>query len=315
VPLPADEKLLTLSERIVQHFDTIFGLHPGFRSAHAKGILLIGIFTPSAAASTLSSAAHLQQTTTPITVRFSNSTGIPLIPDTDPNANPRGMGVRFNLAPHVHTDTIAQSTEGSPTRTGEEFLGFLSALAASGDPALPHPTPVEAFVGSHPATLAFVQAPKPPPSSFARESFFGVSALKFTNAAGVVKFGRFRILPTLGSDHLDAATAATLSPTYLFDELTARVAQGPVGFRLFVQIAEPSDIVDDATIHWPEERTLLELGELSLSALVADDAAEQKQIIFDPIPRVAGIEPSADPLVELRAAVYLISGRRRRAAN
>ena len=47
---------------------------------------------------------------------------------------------------------------------------------------------------------------------------------------------------------------------------------------------------------------------------VADDAQEQKHIIFDPIPRVDGIEPSADPLLELRAAIYLISGRRRRAA-
>ena len=37
-------------------------------------------------------------------------------------------------------------------------------------------------------------------------------------------------------------------------------------------------------------------------------------IIFDPIPRVDGIEPSNDPLFELRAAIYLLSGRRRRAA-
>ena len=36
---------------------------------------------------------------------------------------------------------------------------------------------------------------------------------------------------------------------------------------------------------------------------MADNAAEQKQIIFDPIPRVDGIEPSADPLLELRAAI------------
>ena len=41
---------------------------------------------------------------------------------------------------------------------------------------------------------------------------------------------------------------------------------------------------------------------------------EQKKIIFDPIPRVDGIEPSDDPLLELRAAIYLLSGRRRRQA-
>jgi hypothetical protein len=40
------------------------------------------------------------------------------------------------------------------------------------------------------------------------------------------------------------------------------------------------------------------------------DAPQQKRIIFDPIPRVDGIEPSEDPLLELRAAIYLLSGRR-----
>ena len=72
--------------------------------------------------------------------------------------------------------------------------------------------------------------------------------------------------------------------------------------------------MDNATIHWPEDRTQLELGTVTLDHRVADDAQEQKHIIFDPIPRVDGIEPSADPLLELRAAIYLISGRRRRAA-
>ena len=59
---------------------------------------------------------------------------------------------------------------------------------------------------------------------------------------------------------------------------------------------------------------MVELGTITLTDRVDDDAQEQKKIIFDPIPRLDGIEPSDDPLLELRAAVYLISGRRRRAA-
>jgi catalase len=87
-----------------------------------------------------------------------------------------------------------------------------------------------------------------------------------------------------------------------------------VKFKVQVQLANDGDVVDDATIHWPEGRTLLELGTISLTAPVADNDHEQKQIIFDPIPRVDGIQPSDDPLLELRAAIYLLSGRRRRAA-
>ncbi len=59
---------------------------------------------------------------------------------------------------------------------------------------------------------------------------------------------------------------------------------------------------------------MLELDTLTLTAPEPDTPADQKHIIFDPIPRVEGIEPSEDPLPELRAAIYLISGRRRRAA-
>jgi catalase len=56
------------------------------------------------------------------------------------------------------------------------------------------------------------------------------------------------------------------------------------------------------------------LGKIVLTAPVPDHPHEQKRIIFDPIPRVDGIDPSDDPLLELRAAIYLLSGRRRRQA-
>jgi catalase len=256
----------------------------------------------------------MNRVSTPVTVRFSNSTGVPLVPDNDPHANPRGMAIRFQLAEHVHTDIIGHSTDGFPTRTGQEFLEFLRALASS-DPAKPSPSPIDAFLGTHPKALAFVQAPKPAPSSFARESYFGVTAMRFTNKAGVSRYGRYRVIPEAGNDHLPDAIAAAKNPNFLFDELTERIARGPIAFHLLAQLANDGDIVDNATTHWPEERTLLDLGAITLAEPVADNAHEQQHIIFDPIPRVDGIDPSADPLLELRAAVYLLSGRRRRAAT
>jgi catalase len=313
MPLPTDEKLIALSNDLLQQFETIFGQHPGFRPAHAKGTMLTGTFTPLADAASLSRALHLNRPSTPVTVRFSNSTGLPLIPDNDPNASPHGCAIRFHLAEHSHTDIVSHSTDGFPTHTGQEFLEFLRAIAASAS-ATSHPSPVEAFVGSHPAALAFVQAAKPNPSSFARESYFGVTAMRFINKDGVSRYGRYRILPEAGNDFLDDAAAAAKTPNYLFDEIVERVAKGPIKFHIFVQIANEGDVVDDATIHWPEDRTQLELGTLTLDQPVADNAHEQKQIIFDPIPRIDGIEPSDDPLLELRAAVYLISGRKRRTA-
>ncbi|KAF7979408.1 hypothetical protein HWV62_34849 [Athelia sp. TMB] len=313
MPLPSDETLITLSNDLIAQFKGIFGDHQGFRPAHARGVLLTGVFTPTPEAAKLSSAPHFTKPSTTVTARFSSSTGIPNIPDTDPNANPRGFAVRFNLAEHVHTDIVSHSTPGFPTRTGAEFLEFLKALATS-PPDAPHPNPVEAFLGSHPGALAFVQAPKPFPSSFGREAYFGVSAFKFTNAEGVTKFARYQIVPDAGVDNLDEAGLKDKGPNYLFDEVPQHIAKGPISFHLHAQIANDGDVTDDATIKWPEDRAIVNLGKITLDAVVTDNDKEQKKIIYDPIPRVQGIEPSEDPLFELRAALYLISGRQRRAA-
>ncbi len=314
MPLPTDEKLLKLAQDLVQQFDTIFGLHPGFRPAHAKGVLVAGTFTPSPNAASLTRAPHMNSASTPVSVRFSDSTGVPMIPDTDPNAHPHGCAIRFHLAERVHTDIIGHSVDAFPVHTGQEFLEFLRAVAST-DPAKFPGSPLEAFLGGHPKTLAFVQIPKPAPSSFAREAYFGVTAMRFTNKDGQSRYGRYRLIPDAGVEHLSDAAVAAKSANFLFDELAERIGKGPIKFRLLAQLANDGDIVNDATEHWPESRTLLDLGTLALTSGVANNAHEQQHIIFDPIPRVDGIDASDDPLLELRAAVYLISGRRRRAAG
>jgi catalase len=313
MPLPQDERVVALANDLLKQFDQIFGLHPGFRPAHAKGILLSGTFKPAPGAKALTRAPHAVRESTPVTARFSNSTGLPDLPDGAPQANPRGLAIRFNLAERVHTDIVSHSTDGFPTRDGYQFLEFLRAAAASG-PDVPSPKPVEKFLGSHPAALAFVQKPKPFASSLARDTYFAVIAYAFTNADGQTKFGRYRIIPELGNDYLTDEQVSKLTPNYHFDEIAERVAMEPVRFKIVVQVAAPGDTTDDATVHWPEDREQVELGTIELNKIVADTAAQQKHTIFDPIPRVDGIEPSADPLLDLRAAIYLLSGRRRRGA-
>lgn len=316
MPLTTDEKLLNLSHDIIEGLDKIAGgIHPGFRPVHAKGILLTGVFTPSSEAASLTRAPHIKRNSTPVTVRFSDSAGIPAVPDNDPQgAGPRGCAIRFHLAEHVHTDIIAHSVDSFPARTAEGLLEFFKALIAT-DPAGPHPNAIERFLGAHPAALTFVQTPKPIPTSFAKESFFAVSAFKFTNADGVSRYGRYRVLPAAGNEYLDDAEAAAQSPNFLFDEIKERVVKEPIRFGIAVQLAEDDDTTDDATVRWPEDRPQLAFGVISLQEITPNNASEQQHIIFDPVPRVDGIEASADPLFEPRANIYLMSGRRRRAAG
>ena len=193
-------------------------------------------------------------------------------------------------------------------------MEFLRALYASGPDAAP-PTPIDAFLAAHPAALKFVQMPKPMPTSFAKAEFYAINAYKFINDQGVARYGRYRIQPERKSEYLDAAAATNTPPNFLFDEIRQRLAAGPVTMRIAVQLAGSKDAVDDSTIQWPEDRPQVDFGTLELSGVLPDNEEEQRHVIFDPIPRVAGIDPSEDPLLGPRATIYLMSGRRRRASS
>jgi catalase len=143
-----------------------------------------------------------------------------------------------------------------------------------------------------------------------------VNAFKFIGKGGKVTTLRYRIVPVAAPAYLEAEALAAKSPTYLFNELGERLQSQPIEFKLVAQIAGEGDVTDDATVVWPEGREVVELGTLRVEKTLREEESRalQKKIIFDPIPRVEGVEASDDPLLEVRANVYLISGRQRRAA-
>jgi catalase len=281
------------------------GPHPGFRANHAKGVLVTGTFTPTPAAATLSKAPHFSKPVA-VLVRFSDTTGVPNIPDASPDASPHGMAIRFKLAGGASTDIVSISANGFPVATPEDFLALLTAIAKSG-PGVAKPTPVEQFLGAHPAAMKFVSTPRPPPQSFGTLAFYGVNAFKFTSAKGVTTFARYQILPVAGEHAVTAAEAARADPNYLMDELPKRIAAGPVKFKLLAQIAREGDSTNDPTAVWPADRQLVELGTISLTATESEQVKEQKALLYNPLLLPAGIEPSADPVLLARPPAYAVS--------
>jgi catalase len=301
-----------LYEQIVEALHALFGVHPGYRAVHAKGIVCEGTFSPAATAASVSRAPHLHGASVPITVRFSDFAGVPTVPDGDPLASPRGMAIKFHLPGGIDTDIVAQSYDGFPVRTAEEFLIFVRALAASG-PEVSSPTPLANFLASHPQAQRFAEAPKPAPVSFATESYYGVNAFRFTSRDGAGRIGRYRIRPEVGEEHLEPADAARRPGDFLFDELAERLAHGVARFRLLVQLADNGDPVEDGTLPWPEERPQVELGSIAVTSRMADSRVAERSLLFDPTRLVDGIELSDDPLLPARSAVYAIAYQRRNA--
>jgi len=313
MPLPSDEALVASAQDVLGKLKGAFGPHPGFRPAHAKGVLLSGTFTPSEIASTLSSAPHFTAASTPVLARFSDSTGIPQIPDNDGNSKPNGLAIRFVLpndpvtGHRKHTDIVGHSTPHFPVQTGEQFGEFLTALGGG-------PEATGKFISEHPSTARFVTAPKPYTKSYASHEYYYLHTFGLTKD-GKETWLKYTVTPAGGIETITDEEATALGPEYLHNEILERVKKGPIELKIVGTIANEGDVKNDITEEWEGEHKTVELGTVKLTATVEDDAVVQKNTIFDPIPRVEGItEPEGDKILEFRAALYLLSGRERRAA-
>jgi catalase len=305
VATAAEEAIET---QIVDAMNKIFGVHPGFRANHAKGIVVEGNFKPTPEAAALSKAALFSGNTIPFTARFSDASGVPNIPDGVPNANPHGIAIKFHLPDGSDADIVINALKFFPVSNAVDFRDLFLAIIASPKDA-PKPTKLEQFVAAHPSVAAS-RATVKTPDSFAHEDYFGVNAFVFMNKGGVKQAFRYHLAPEQ-SAHMEAEEAAKMAPDFLIEELLTRLKKGPVTFHLKAQLAAPGDPTNDATKAWPDDRKEVDLGLLTIEKAAANSLEAQKPLLFLPGQLPDGIEPSDDPLIDLRNAAYAVSFSRR----
>jgi catalase len=295
-------------QQMVDALYSAFGDHHS-RAVHAKGIMAVGTFEPTPEAADLSKASIFARGPLPILVRFSDFTGIPEIPDTVGDANPRGFALKIEMSDGSSADVVSHSFNGFPTATSAEFRELLLAIGASGA-GVAKPTALDSFLGSHPIAKTFLTTQKPPPESYATLSYFGVNAFEFTNAKGDRRFVRYRFVPAGGEVVLTSARLSEMGPNYLQTELPARLAKSAVDFVWYAQIAEASDVIANPSIAWPESRKQIRLGVIRIARMAPDAVATDKATLFGPLNVPAGIAP-ADPMLEIRQQAYPLSFQHR----
>jgi catalase len=306
--IPATAQEADVATQLVDVMNKLFGVHPGFRAQHAKGVVAAGSFTATPEAATLSKAAIFTGAKIPVTVRFSDNTGIPTVPDGLADANPHGMAIKYHLPDGNDTDMVTNSLHFFPVATGEDFLALLTAVSKSPTDA-PHPTAVEQFVATHPSVpLAFATAHTP--DSFAHEEYYGINAFVFVNKAGAKQAVRYQIVPEK-TVYLDPKDAAKKSADFLVDDLPSRLKDGPVTFHVKAQLAAPGDQTKDASKPWPDDRKVVDLGVLTIDKADPDSLDAQKRLLFLPGSLTDGIEQSDDPMVDTRDGAYAVSFSRR----
>ena len=165
-------------------------------------------------------------------------------------------------------------------------------------------------MGAHPSAKFFFDHLTPPPQSFATLAYYGVNSFRFTNAQSKSQFGRYQIVPLAGAHFLSKDAVAAAGPNYLEEDIVRRVAQDPVKFTLQVQLAVKGDQIDNPAITWPDSRSTVTLGVITITHVVENSETAERQLMFTPSAVTDGIA-TADPMIEARNSAYGVSYGRR----
>lgn len=295
-----------IAEELVEGVHSVFqGFHPGYRGVHANGRYYSGTFKATPEAKQLSRAIHLQGEVIPVTVRHSNSvSGSPWGPSSSVS-----MATKFYLPNGTITDLIALPIPVFLGRDPEEVLELLKLLkpdAATGEFDMEK---LMGFLSTRPSVANALNIAKNMPGtlSFAQTTFHALHAFCFVNEANEKVYARYHWEPEAGQANQSLEDLMKLPSSYLYDELEARLQNGPVVFSLVLQMAEPGDQTHDPTSAWPEDRRRIKIGELKLIRSTTIEEIGDPVMMHDPTKVTDGIELSDDPILAARRGIYEVS--------
>jgi len=286
-------------------FAKVFGRQPGFRKNHAKGVAVTGYFDSNGNGQTLSNAAVFAPGRTPVIGRFSLAGGNPHAADASSTA--RGLGLAFGFPGgqqwRMATLNLPVFLDNSP----QGFYDRLIASAVVPGTGKPDPAAMARFLAAHPETARAMKIVKqhPPTPGFADSVYSGLNAFYFVNQSGARTPVRWSLTP------MQQALPPSSGPDALFDALVRQLRNGPLRWRLVLTVGAAADPTHDATLPWPADRRSVDAGMLTLDSVKTEAPGNARDINFDPLVLPPGIEPSDDPLLSARSAVYAASYRRR----
>jgi catalase len=286
-------------------FAKVFGRQPGFRKNHAKGVAVAGYFESNGNGRELSKAAVFRPGRTPVVGRFSLSGGNPHVADAPATA--RGLGLAFGFPDGQQWRMAMLNLPVFLDNSPRGFYDRLIASAVVPGTGKPDPTAMSRFLAAHPETERAMKIVKkqPPTPGFADSTYHGLHAFYFVSESNKRTPVRWSLLP------MQQALPPSSAPNALFDALIRQLRAGPLRWRLILTVGTPSDPVRDATLPWPADRRIVDAGLLTLSSVETERRGNARDINFDPLVLPDGIQPSDDPLLSARSAVYAASYRRR----
>lgn len=292
---------------LVDALNGVFGKHAGARGSHAKGFCARGTFTPAPAADGFASTRLLAASQVPAEVRFSIGGGNPRA--SDKSRSVRGIAVRLS-GPDEGWDMVFISEPVFFAATPASFVSFLKARVADPATKKPDPARIKAHNEKYPEATRqpSMLAAHAAPASYASTPYFSNHAFKFVGTGGHATWARLQFEPVSGTRHLTEAEEKSLSDDFLDQEFKSRLGSGSADFDLYAQPAGSGDSLTDSSVTWSNGPAKVRLGRLSINQYSGQDCNSQ---VYVPTRLPTGIEPSDDPVLQVRAAAYAVSSARR----
>lgn len=296
---------------MINQFEATNGKFEGYRRSGAKGICATGEFIGTADGRALSSSSAFSGAAIPVTVRFSVGGANPKVADN--TKSQRNLALQFNLPNGEQWLMGNISAPVFGASSPQQMLGLVESRQPDPATKAADPMKVKAFNDANPEILLIGKhfASQPVPASYASVNYWGVHAFAFVNSSGTKQFGKWIFEPVGGLQGLNDEDAKAKGPNFLFDELRQRVKDGKVAFNFNLELAQPGDKLDSATVPLPEGRKKVNLGTLKVTSVSEDAAGSCLTINFNPMVLPKGVEPSSDPMLSARVGTYVMSFGRR----
>jgi catalase len=296
--------------RIIDTFEAVNRVQPGFRRNHSKGVGFSGFFQSTGRGAALSKASLFEPGRVPVIGRFALAGGQAYAADAANTV--RSMAVQFKLPGGEEWRSGMNDIPVFPVDSAQAFHELLLASLPVPATHQPNPAAMRAFLSKYPASAKALGLIKgaPKSSGFENDSYQSLNAFLFVNASGVVTPVRWAMVSVQPFAPAKPAPADA-SKNYLFEALSAAVARQAIQFRLLVTVGQAGDPTADATRPWPADRQVVEVGTLTIDRVQGEAESPARDLNFDPLVLPSGITGSDDPLLSVRSATYSTSFRRR----
>lgn len=281
-------------------FEALFGVTKGKRRNHTKGFCIAGEFLPKDPAIRKLSKSPIFADKSKVIGRVSHKGGKANPPDNKPG----NYGLAFEITtPGDDSHIINMNTEHFfPVSTTEKFIELLRAKAKGKDAT-------KAFAKSSPelkAYKAYHSALDKSLRPYEGATYNSINSFYLVDEAGKKTAVRWSFVPTGQHEIVLPATES-----FFLENMQANMKIGPVTWDMVITLAAEGDDILNPAIKWSDSNSKIVAATLKVTSAVPESDGVCDEMNFDPTLVSDGFEPSEDPMLQARSAIYALGVGRR----